>query len=313
MGIIIQLLNNYNQVTHIHKFHQRTVHIGRSYDNDLTLLDPHVCAKHAALMVDEGSRWWLHDLNSVNGTLNGRGDPIQAVTLPDEGYSFTVGRQRLKVILGSTVVAPTQPIAKDWRSSQVLTSLIFLLFCLVLISLDFAYDAWLGAVGEDIETWYKQLIIVPLVLVALLVPPALLALWARVRSLDTHFRQQINLVFLTLTGWLLWVRVIHWLEFNYRDGLVLTIGSESVFALLLFSFFWCSFTLAGIKRRATKLCLAVLLASTYWLVPYGFSEENHMETSYQGVLLPRGFLISTPQSESNFLYDTEQLFEEVKE
>lgn len=44
--------------------------IGRASDNDVVVADPHVSQYHAEVKFEEG-KWWIHDLESTNGTVVG--------------------------------------------------------------------------------------------------------------------------------------------------------------------------------------------------------------------------------------------------
>jgi membrane-bound lytic murein transglycosylase D len=55
--------------------------IGRAADNDVVVSDPHVSQQHAEVVFEEG-KWWIHDLDSTNGTVVG-GERVEKV--PIEG------------------------------------------------------------------------------------------------------------------------------------------------------------------------------------------------------------------------------------
>lgn len=73
-----------------------TTRIGRLADNDLTVDDPHVSARHAELRFDRG-QWWLRDLGSRNGTsLNG--EPVRSVVAVRHGDVIQCGRVRFQLV-----------------------------------------------------------------------------------------------------------------------------------------------------------------------------------------------------------------------
>jgi hypothetical protein len=71
-----------------HEVDKRRVVIGRSKDCDIQLADPNVSRRHAELR-QEGSAYWLIDLDSTNGTqVNGH---RTARTKLDSGDTITIG------------------------------------------------------------------------------------------------------------------------------------------------------------------------------------------------------------------------------
>lgn len=311
MAVIIELLNSQGKSIGIHKFSQAEIRIGRSYDNDVILLDPHSCAEHAILSCDEQGQWQLRDLNSANGTLNSRGQRVAVVSISASGQELTLGKQRLRVFFSAAAVAPTRLLATGWHSLRLLSSIPLLVMLLVLLAANLAYDTWVGVLGEAAENWQRQLLAIPFLLLALLLWPALLALWARFRSHDAHFRQQATLVYAVAVFWLLWQISANWLGFNFSNTWILTVLQLLLPTLLLFCLFWYGFTLAGVQRKGVQWLLALVLTSTYWLVPYIQSAGPNLQPQYQAELLPQSFLITTPTSPDVFLAQTEALYQQA--
>jgi hypothetical protein len=75
-----------------HEIDKRRFVLGRSKDCDIQLADPNVSRRHAELR-QEGSAYWLVDLDSTNGTLvNGR---RAARTKLESGDTITIGSTEL--------------------------------------------------------------------------------------------------------------------------------------------------------------------------------------------------------------------------
>ncbi len=311
MAVIIELLNSQGKSIGIHKFTQSEIRLGRSYDNDVILLDPHSCAEHALLTCNEQGQWQLRDLESANGTLSSRGNRLQVVDIPASGQEFMLGKQRLRILFSDSAVAPTRVLATGWHSLALLSSVWFLVVLLLLLSVDLAYDTWLNALGDAAENWQRQLLVIPFLLLVFLLWPALLALWARFRSQESNFRQQATLVYTFAVLWLFWEKSNSWLSFNVNHHALLTVLQHAVPLVLLFGLFWYGFRLAGVQRNVVKGVLAVLLSSTYWLVPYIQSTNPSMMPQYQATMLPTAFLLSEPVTSKDFLLATDALYSEA--
>jgi len=73
----------------------RDLLIGRSEAADVTLSDDYTSERHAIVSV-EGTRLWVEDLGSTNGTtVDGR--PVEAKTAIQRGSTIVVGRTKMVV------------------------------------------------------------------------------------------------------------------------------------------------------------------------------------------------------------------------
>lgn len=309
MAIMIELLNSQGKRISVHKCEQSVIRIGRGYGNDVILLDPHSCAEHAVIARDESGQWSLRDLDSVNGTLNQQGQKLDVAMLSGDGQIFTLGKQRLRICFSDAMVAPTRLLASGWQSTRILSSLGLLLVCLALIILDLVYDTWMGALGESLATWHHQLLVIPFVLLGFLVWPALLALWSRFRSHESHFRQQATLCYSIVTLWILWDKSVYWLGFNFSHSLLVQLLSHAVPAVLLLTLFWYGFKLAGMQRRSVQLLLTLGLSSTYWAIPIIDGGGPSLQPKYNAEVLPQSWHITPTRSVPAFMSATETLYQ----
>lgn len=313
MAVIVELLNNQGKSTSIHKFTQSEIRLGRSYANDVILLDPHSCAEHAVLTCNELGEWQLRDLNSANGTLNSQGQRVAATIIPKDGQEFRLGKQRLRVVFSDAVVAPTRVILTGWQSLRWLSSVPLLLGALVLLALLEGYDTWLGALGEGAENWQRQLLVIPFMLIVMLLWPAILAMLARFRSYDANFLPQATLLYVIVAAWFLLDNATSWLHFNFSNNALVGALDHILPAILLCALFWFGFKLAAIQRNWLRLVLTLVLVSTYWLVPYIQSSGPNLAPQYRAEMLPQSFLVTSPNSAQSFLEQSEQLYQQVDE
>jgi len=85
--------------------------IGRGYDNDVILQDPHISAYHAEI-THNGDDWVLSDLGSANGSrVNGK-DCTDGTTILRSGDTLTLGRTRLRVFDPLHPVPAATPLEK---------------------------------------------------------------------------------------------------------------------------------------------------------------------------------------------------------
>lgn len=104
--------------------------IGRGWDNDVVVDDPHVAAHHLRLVREADGRWLAHDLGSRNGLqIEGRrGSHAQAAVAA--GTVLRIGRTRLRLHRGGDPVAPEQALARGgspWPAALAASVLVLLL------------------------------------------------------------------------------------------------------------------------------------------------------------------------------------------
>lgn len=94
--IVIEVLDHLGRVKEHHKLTDRHITVGRSYNNDVVLNDPYVCAHHLDLELGDDESLKVRDLNSVNGLYtHGRKKKVDTLELkPDQ--SLSIGRSSLR-------------------------------------------------------------------------------------------------------------------------------------------------------------------------------------------------------------------------
>lgn len=307
MAILIELLNSQGRVVERHKFNQPQISLGRGYNNDIILLDPHSCAEHAVLTLNDQQQWQLTDMDSVNGIRNQRGQRVNQQPITQSGQEFTLGKQRLRVLFSDHPVAATQPLHAAERLFQLLNSPLLLLAAMSLIALSLGYGFWLSGIDDDSQ-WQKQLLLIPFILLMLALWPLLLALWARFSGREPRLRPQLALTFCVLVLWACWDILAALLNFNLNNSALTQGLSYLLPTALLLAFFWFSFGLMSIQRRWLHISLTLLFSSIYWLYPW--IEQSNMDFAprYQHQLLPQAWLFRQPTAIDSLLESSDTLF-----
>ncbi|SNY49730.1 FHA domain protein [Arsukibacterium tuosuense] len=310
MAILIELLNSQGRVTERHKFSQPQISLGRGYNNDIILLDPHSCAEHAILTLNEQQQWQLTDMDSVNGVHNQRGQRVSQQPITQSGQEFTLGKQRLRILFSDHPVAATQPLHATERLFQLLSSPWLLLGAILLVALSLGYEFWLSGIGEDSQ-WHKQLLLIPFILLMFALWPILLAVWARFTGREPRLRPQLALTFSLLVVWACWDIVLALLNFNHNNSILTQGLSYLLPTVMLLAFFWLSFALMSIQRRWLHIGLTLLLSGIYWLYPWTQQTDRHYSPQYQYQLLPQAWLMRQPATTERLLEQSDSLFVET--
>ena len=128
MAIVVEVLNRSGLILHTHRYQGDTVKIGRSFDSDLILHDPHIEADHLEITLDtDTTNLYAKDCNSRNGTWLAPGtgiartvhfkqkQPVLGKRLFYSGQTFLVGRTILRVFHSSHLVPEAVPLS-PWES-----------------------------------------------------------------------------------------------------------------------------------------------------------------------------------------------------
>jgi hypothetical protein len=113
--IFIEVLGRHGEVVRRERIPALPVRIGRGYDNDLILDDPHVCPRHAVLEETGTGELALRDQESVNGLLTlPAGEHLDVVRMTPDTV-VQLGRTPLRVRDTAQTVPESIPMARRSR------------------------------------------------------------------------------------------------------------------------------------------------------------------------------------------------------
>lgn len=145
--IWVEVLSRHRDVAARYRCRGPAVTIGRGYDNDVVLDDPHVAPAHLRIARDESGALVAEDLGTVNGLFVERGrERLQRVRL--DGRSIRIGNTMLRVRESGQPVAPERPYRREkrnWIAASLLGTAI--------IGIDVLW-IWLSETGEPKVTRY---------------------------------------------------------------------------------------------------------------------------------------------------------------
>lgn len=244
------------------------IRIGRAFDNELVLGEPHVSPHHGLLRQDADGRWWYEDLDSLNGSRSGSGERIRAPLALDSGDELVLGRLRLRVLATDHPVAETQPLSR-WHGAlqQLQHPLVVLAFALMATALfmvdqsfsEFERPRWGERAGEAFG------------FLALLL--AWSGLWALIGKLVRHeaqFAAQLVVGLTLLSAGILADWALHIVSFNSRSALASLLLNAVAGALLLGGMMSLSLQIATHSRR---WLLRLGAHAAAWLVVAFFSVQ----------------------------------------
>ena len=134
----IEVLSRHREVIARQRIATNAITIGRAYDNDLVLDDPHVAAHHLRLVHDNNGAWVAEDLDSVNGLyVDGKRVRRERVVL-DAGATLHIGHTGLRVRSSTQTVPAELPLLRGTLHWPVALACLALVFAFALLEL------WLG-------------------------------------------------------------------------------------------------------------------------------------------------------------------------
>jgi hypothetical protein len=137
------------------------VQLGRAFDNDVVLDDPHLAPHHARLQPGADGALELLPLPSANGVLMD-GRRLQAgAPVPDGGALLQLGATRLRLRLPGEALAPEVPLAAAFGgSARRLVGLALALLALRLATLWVQLDP-----GTDTTDWLPEVLTWPAIVI----------------------------------------------------------------------------------------------------------------------------------------------------
>jgi hypothetical protein len=145
-----------------------TFTIGRAYDNDLVLDDPHVAAHHLRIARDEAGAWTVEDLGSRNGLYVDGDRARKSCIVLDGGTTLRVGQTGLRLRTSAQPVPDEVPLASAAPRWPIA------LICLAAVLALALLEIWLNETGEPKLVDY---------LMPLLVLAGMTAVWTAIWSL----------------------------------------------------------------------------------------------------------------------------------
>jgi hypothetical protein len=183
----LEILGRHREVVSRTRLAADAVTLGRAYDNDIVLDDPHVAAHHLRIARGDDGTWVAEDLGSVNGlVVDGERVRRERIVLGD-ATSVLAGHTGIRLRHAGDAVPAELPMVRSTPRWPLAIICIVLLFGLEWLGL------WLGETGEPKLIRY----LTPLATIAIAI-----AVWATLwsvvsRVFSGHARFGLHLLIVT--------------------------------------------------------------------------------------------------------------------
>lgn len=310
MELIIEEISRGKKLIGRHKFSTSTVNVGRAYNNDIILSDPHICPEHLSLKCEEGI-WYIKDLESLNGSVFANKQPLTQWHALESGDIIRLGKTQLRFYL------PNHPVSKSVEFSELENAVEYFgrwsmiiamvaLFGLINFALLYLND-------PNKEIVYSQLFIgVISVTLGYALWPLLCSLMAFLNKHEPRVGSQLGVSFVIIN--LFWIIdfIDAFLGFNISSQwswqwllAVISIG-------LTFTLFWFNFYIAfeqSAKRRIRIAAgLTLLIYGGLYMSKLSDKPEFNPYPVYNSTVLTPIFSVAPASSSDEFIKQSDELF-----
>jgi hypothetical protein len=298
--IWIELLSRHREVAARHRFAATEVRIGRGYDNDPVLDDPHVAVHHLRVYRTETGALVAEDIGSANGLFVDRDRNRHERVVLDGDRILRIGGVQLRVRDAGYAVPRERVEARPARLWPAATALAAAVLGIEALSL------WLAETGEPKASRY----VMPLLSLAGLAL-AWTAAWAVLARIFAG-RAQFERTLITALAGLLAFSLYN--EFAGFTAFALAWGGPTVYDYvamwgILGIVCYRHLQTLGARRRlnAGGVAVVLILAVATQSLVRSEARADLGQQSYMRRLLPPALRLTPPQSETAFFADVERL------
>ncbi len=313
--IIIEEISRNHKLIHRHKLSRNKVSIGRNYQNDIILTDPHICPQHLSLKYYQGI-WYLNDNNSVNGTLlennqDKRQDAHQQVI--NDGDVIILGKSQLRVLFSDHQVSDTIALSPFESLIDLIRHPIAVFISLALFMLIAGNISYLN---QQVETNISQLFVSAFSMSLLFsLWPAGVALVSHLTKNEPRILAQFGISFVFFI--LMWFSDLleEVVAFNSASNSALGLLITLLPILLAFSLFWLNsyigFHMSAKRRVVVAISITALLFGGTYLLQYSKKREFNPHPNYNATIMAPVFLVAPSNSVDHFIKQSNDLFEQA--
>lgn len=311
MEIIIEEISRGKKIIGRHKFSTRHVEIGRGYNNDIILSDPHICAQHLSLTLEEGL-WYIEDLRSLNGSQLGSRKALLTRQAIHSGDVVTIGKTQLRFML------PNHPVATSIKFNAIENIVEHLGRWPVMVAMLTLFTA-LNIMMMYLNTATKEVNYNTLALWGLMMTlgyaiwPLLCSLMSHLNKHETRVGTQIGVSFLMINLFWLIDFIEAFLGFNLSSNWSINWMLMGLSFCLVFSMLWLNLFIAfqQTQQRRVRVSLAITTLIFAGSFLYNLSNKPDFKTYpvYNSNIMSPAFSVSPPTLATDFVENSNELFE----
>ncbi len=290
----VEIINHHGDVQTRYTFSSLPIHIGRAYQNDVIIDDPHTAAQHAVIEANEAGAMTMRDLGSHNGIFI-KSKRLTFFTINSDAL-YRLGQTQLRVRTQDYVVPPenTHAIDRRWEGWPLAIVSVLIISFLALGS------TWLGDVENSKSTTYIMSFCVWLGFSA--VWAGLWALANRVFGGSTHFNRHLFTLSTGLAVLYLWGYLAIYLAYGFSWEVFTRFGSHVEISITAFMVYFHLRQVTPRKHNLLKIiCAALALFSSGLMLLRNHQQTNqYTDELYMHDMLPPSVRTSRNHNLSEF-------------
>jgi len=313
MELIIEEVSRGHKLLGRHKFSQQSVSIGRGYNNDIILDDPHICPDHLSIDFD-GNNWVVTDENSINGSYLGDGKKSADQHVINSGDVISFGKSQIRVLF------PNHPVAESVKFSpfesfvDIARKPASLISNVILFSIIAGFVFYLN---KPIEITFGQLL-APIIQMVLLFSlwPCLVALISHLTKHEARVMSQLGISFIFFNLMWSYDLVENIVRFNLSSNWPTGLLTMIIPILLAFSMFWLNcyigFHMSKRRKIIVASALTLLLFGGSMLVKLSSKPEFDPRPHYDATIMSPSFVLRKGVSPEQFIEDSAHLYKKTQ-
>lgn len=310
MEIIIEEVSKGHKLLGRHKFSQNNITIGRGYNSDIIISDPHVCSTHLDFNYD-GENWLVSDVDTINGSFLENSKTIIKQHVIKSGDIITLGKSQIRVVFPDHPVEETIVFSPFENLIDIARNPFTIAFSISLFTVITGILFYLNYSKEITFAQLSMPVIGTVIMFALW--PAAVSLVSHLTKHDARITSQLGISFIFFN--LMWIsdtvqRVIH---FNVSSQWPFMWVVSVLPAVIAFGLFWfnCSIGFHHTERRRLVISAGItaLLFGGAYLLELSKKPEFTVLPKYDATLMTPMFHVTESASVDEFITDSKSLFE----
>lgn len=312
MELIIEEVSRGQKLLHRHKLQKSHISLGRSYQNDIIINDPHICPEHVNITFN-GEHWLIQDNDSLNGIFLSNSKNSAHQHIVKSGDIITLGKSQIRLIF------PDHPVAESIKFSSLEGMVDIARHPLVVLGNIFifcALTAWVFHLGQMKTVSFTHLL-VPTLKVAILFSlwPLAVALISHLTKHDARTLSQLGVGFLFFNLLYFSDFLDRFIAFNFSSSHIFNSAIIIIPLMLTYGLFWLNchigFNMSSLRRIIVPACLTLLLFGGSYLIQLSKQPDFSDSPHYNGTLMTPNFNIKSGISVSEFIDDSKSLFQKT--
>lgn len=312
MELVVEVTNRSSRLHDKKIVEGGSITIGRAFDNSIILNDPHICAHHAKIEIDDSGSLNICDLNSVNGISDLRHKKMPASSLLKSGDGFILGKTHIRIYKKNH---PIEPTVRLTSFEKILNTLGKPSICAGLVAFVFAISMLSIYMNTAYEIkWAGRVLFVVFVELLAILWAIIWSIIARIKKHDMRLMTQVSIVMLFTVSMLLLNVLFNWVGFHVGGKIYVEIINQIIIAILLFTLIWLNLYLSvfqvSMKRLGPAVALALLFFGLKYMVFDLQSEDFKVFASdFNGTLFPPSVTVYSTIDKDTFVNEASYIFE----